>query len=245
MPRRKKAPAAQAPRRRSEAEVEREVAEDFNERQNLSLEGREELAEKLDEHNSLSPEISAGDVDAAWGVARQSGEETFTGHAPTPDQDRVDDLGAAAGLSYKDDEPLQYDKVARRDERRWELDARSGLAEQSMEEDVAAAEDEDDAADADDAPLRFWDLADDLDAEVEEELDDEDDEDEDDDEEEADEDDDALAVDEDELEAGTEVDEDELDDDELESDELEDDEFDDDLGLDELEDDDDDDDDDD
>ena len=54
-----------------------------------------------------------------------SGEETFTGHAPTPDQDVVDDLGAAAGLTYADDEPLQYDKIAHRDRRRWELDPRS------------------------------------------------------------------------------------------------------------------------
>jgi hypothetical protein len=176
MPRRKKTPEPERPPQVADAEVERDIAEDFQERQNLSGQGSQELADKLREHNSLSPELSAGDVDAAWDTARESGEETFTGHAPTPDQDRVDEMGAAAGLTYKDDEPLQYGKVSRRDERRWELEPRSGQAEQTMDEDGDEEEDdEDDAADADDAPLRFWDLADDLDAEVEEEYDDEDD----------------------------------------------------------------------
>jgi hypothetical protein len=185
MPRRKKSPEPERPPEVVDAEVEREIAEDFQERQNLSVEGSRALADKLREHNALSPELSAGDVDAAWDTARESGEETFTGHAPTPDQDRVDEMGAAAGLTYKDDEPLQYGKVALRDERRWELDPRSGQAEQAMDEEDDDEEDEDDAADADDAPLLFWDLADDLDAEVEEEDDDED-EDEDDEEEDAD-----------------------------------------------------------
>src|SRR5688572_22721337 len=85
MPRRKKAPEAEAPPAPQEAEVDREIAEDFRERQNMSEEGREGLARKLRAHNSLSPELSAGDVDAAWDYARESGEETFTGHAPTPD----------------------------------------------------------------------------------------------------------------------------------------------------------------
>lgn len=43
----------------------------------------------------------------------------------------VDDLGEAAGLTYADDEPLQYDKVAHRDQHRWELDSRSGQEEQA------------------------------------------------------------------------------------------------------------------
>jgi hypothetical protein len=241
MPRRKKAPEAVPPPARREAEVDREIAEDFQERQNMSEEGRDELARKLRNHHSVSPELSAGDIDAAWEKARVSGEETFTGHAPTPDQDQVDEMGAAAGLTYKDDEPLQYGKVARRDEHRWELDPRSGQAEQAMEEtDDDDEEDEDDAADTDDAPLRFWDLADDLDAEVEEEDEEDDDEDEDD---EAEEEDDItlLAEDEDELDVAVEA----TEDDELDSDldeDLEEDELDEDLeDLDDLDEEDDDD----
>ena len=225
MPRRKKTTREERPPEPSAAETNRQIAEDFQERQDFNEEGSDQLAEKLRNHNSLSPKLSAGDVDAAWDYARESGEETLGGHAPTPDQDRVDDLGAAAGLTYKDDEPLQYSKVSRRDERRWELDPRSGQAEQAMDETEAEDdEDEDDQADDDNAPLRFWDLADDLDAEVEEELDDEDEDEEDDEEDEEDE--DLAETLEDELgETGGDIEadeedelEDELDDEDLDSD---------------------------
>jgi hypothetical protein len=107
--------------------LSREVAEDFEERQGLAAGGTRELAEKLGQHTQLSPKISGGDVDAAWDFARMSGEETFTGHAPTPDQDVVDELGEAAGLTYRDNEPLNYGKVSARDEHRWELDPRSAM----------------------------------------------------------------------------------------------------------------------
>lgn len=180
MPRRKKStkPERQPEGTESEAreaEIDRDIADDFQERQALNAAGSRELADSLREHTALSPEDSAGDVDAAWDLARESGEEAFTGHAPTPDQDRVDDLGAAAGLTYTDDEPLHYSKVSRRDNQRWELDPRSGQEEQAMEE-PRTEEDEDD--DADNAPLRFWDLADDLDAEVDEDDEEDDDKDE-------------------------------------------------------------------
>jgi hypothetical protein len=203
----------------TDAKVDRDIVEDFQERQAMNGAGSRELADSLREHTSLSPEVSAGDVDAAWDLARASGEEAFTGHAPTPDQDRVDDLGAAAGLTYKDDEPLQYAKVSRRDDQRWELDARSGQEEQPMDEAEDGDEaDEDDEADADDAPLRFWDLADDLDAEVEEEYEDEDDDEDEDDEDtelirdaEVEDEDEAQELDESDL--GDETLDDELDDD--------------------------------
>ncbi len=238
MPRRKKAAETEPPPARANPDLDREIAEDFQERQNLSEEGRDQLARKLRDHNALSPALSAGDVDAAWDYARESGEETFTGHAPTPDQDRVDDMGAAAGLTYKDDEPLQYSKVAKRDDRRWELDARSGAEEQAMVEDPEDTEDEDDEVEADDAPLRFWDLADDLDAEVDDEED-EDDEEDDEEEEEEEGAETVVALD----GAEVEVDEVEEEEDDLEEDELEEDDLDSDLDedlLDEDEDEDDD-----
>lgn len=236
MPRRKKTPPEERPPELAEAEVNREIAEDFAERQDFNQEGSDQLAKKLRNHTSLSPELSAGDVDAAWDYGRESGEETLGGHAPTPDQDRVDDIGAAAGLTYKDDEPLQYGKVARRDERRWELEGRGDQA--AEEADDEEEPDEDDQADDDKAPLRFWDLADDLDAEVEEEYDDEEEDDEDEDEEDEG---GGLAEDED-LDADAEEAEDEddydSDDEALEEDELESDL--DDEGLDDLDDDEDD-----
>ena len=38
-------------------------------RQRLAVGGRETLLEELDEHNSLSPEITGGDMDASWQTA--------------------------------------------------------------------------------------------------------------------------------------------------------------------------------
>src|SRR5688572_6717952 len=83
-----------------------DVEADFAERQKLAVGGREELQEELDQHNSLSPEITGGDLDASWQTANQAGEETVGGSSPTPDQDIVEELGQAAGLVYRDDEPL-------------------------------------------------------------------------------------------------------------------------------------------
>ena len=74
-----------------------DIKEDFDERQNLAVGGRDELLEELDEHHSLSPQISGGDIDASWQTANGAGEETVGGSAPTPDQDQVDELGKAAG----------------------------------------------------------------------------------------------------------------------------------------------------
>jgi len=71
-----------------------------------------------------APVLSAGDVQAAWD--QDSGEETVGGSNPTPDQDQVDEIGRAAGLTYADTEPLHTtEKLERRDDNRWELDPAS------------------------------------------------------------------------------------------------------------------------
>jgi hypothetical protein len=103
-----------------------DIESEFAERQKLANGGREELLEELEEHNSLSPKLSGGDIDASWQTANQAGEETVGGSSPTPDQDVVDQLGDAAGLSYDDDEPLNSDaKILDRDRNRWELNPAS------------------------------------------------------------------------------------------------------------------------
>src|SRR5215208_2034029 len=122
-----------------------EIKADFAERQQLAVGGRDELLEELDEHNSLSPEISGGDLDASWQTGNVAGEEAVGGSAPTPDQDRVDELGAAAGLIYRDDEPLDSDaKILDRDRNRWELNPASA----KDEEDIEIEDDLDDLEDA-------------------------------------------------------------------------------------------------
>jgi hypothetical protein len=125
-----------------------DVEADFAERQMLAVGGRKELLQELDQHNSLSPEITGGDLDASWQTANQAGEETVGGSSPTPDQDIVEELGQAAGLVYRDDEPLDYDaKVLDRDRNRWELNPSSALddrEEDSDEEDLDELDELDD-----------------------------------------------------------------------------------------------------
>lgn len=112
-----------------------EILEDFSERQKLASGGRQKLEEKLNEHNSLNPTLSGGDVDAAWDDSVAGGEESVGGSAPTPDQDIVDELGEAAGLTYADDEPLDSDKkILDRDRHRWELDPASAEDDETEEE---------------------------------------------------------------------------------------------------------------
>lgn len=88
--------------------------------------GRAELEQKLHEHTSTSPALTAGDVDADWGSAESVGDEAPGGDNPTPDQDVVEEIGRALGVEYDDDEELQGgEEIAERDRRRWELDPAS------------------------------------------------------------------------------------------------------------------------
>lgn len=146
-----------------------DIKADFAERQGLGVSGRDELLEELDEHNSLSPDISGGDIDASWQTANVSGEEAVGGSVITPDQDVVDDLGAAAGLNYKDDEPLNSDaKILDRDRNRWELNPAS-----ADDEDELKDEDEDEEDDYDELDLEDLEELDELDEEDENDEEDE------------------------------------------------------------------------
>jgi hypothetical protein len=102
-----------------------EIETVFEDRQHLAAGGRKELQEELEEHHSKSPELSGGDLDADWQSTDVAGEEAVGGTAPTPDQDRVDELGQALGVTYEDDEPLGGEKIRERDRNRWELDLES------------------------------------------------------------------------------------------------------------------------
>jgi hypothetical protein len=88
--------------------------------------GGEELRAALSRHNEASPVLTAGDLDAKWEDAYAVGDEAPGGDNPTPDQDRVDDIGRALGVTYSGSEELRAsDKVAERDRHRWELDPAS------------------------------------------------------------------------------------------------------------------------
>jgi Family of unknown function (DUF6335) len=88
--------------------------------------GRHGMREARLQHNETSPELTGGDVDASWEDAYSTGDEAPGGDNPTPDQDRVDDIGKALGVQYEDSEELKAaDKISERDRHRWELDPAS------------------------------------------------------------------------------------------------------------------------
>ena len=88
--------------------------------------GHDELRAELRLHTETSPILTAGDVDAKWQDAYAVGDEAPGGDNPTPDQDRVDDIGKALGIEYEDGQELQGgDEVLERDRHRWEFDPAS------------------------------------------------------------------------------------------------------------------------
>jgi hypothetical protein len=94
--------------------------------------GRHEYAEKLREHTSTGPALTAGDIDADWEDAESVGDEAPGGDNPTPDQDVVDEIGKALGITYEDNEELKGgEELAERDRHRWELDPASREDEES------------------------------------------------------------------------------------------------------------------
>ncbi len=105
--------------------VDEEVKEIFDEDQQRDS-GARDLRNEMQAHTDESPKLSAGDVDADWRRADDVGEEAVGGTVPTPDQDQVDELGGAVGITYSDTEPLHTaDKLDQRDRDRWELDPAS------------------------------------------------------------------------------------------------------------------------
>lgn len=86
--------------------------------------GGREIEEQLREYSTYtSPELTGGDIDAGWQQAAMVGDEAIGGTAATPDQDIVDEVGAAVGLEMDDFAFLRTNEILeQRDDRRWELD---------------------------------------------------------------------------------------------------------------------------
>ena len=84
------------------------------------------LASRLRNNTAASPRDAGGDLDADWEDVNESGSETFAGDNPTPDQSLVEENAQAMGVSFEDNEELDFlDKIERRDRERFELDPRS------------------------------------------------------------------------------------------------------------------------
>lgn len=81
--------------------------------------------------------LYGGDVDVAQHQT-DGGEETVGGSSPTPDQDVVQELGNAVGITYEDNEPLRFgEKLTDRDSQRWELNPASSEDYQERLRDLA------------------------------------------------------------------------------------------------------------
>ena len=88
------------------------------------------LAQRLRNNTAASPRDAGGDLDAVWEDVNDSGSETVAGDNPTPDQSLVEENAAAMGVSYEDNEELEFiDKIERRDRERFELDENSKASE--------------------------------------------------------------------------------------------------------------------
>ena len=99
-------------------------------RVNLAEVGARRLQQTLQQHKPTGPELTGGDLDADWQAAESVGDEAVGGHAPTPDQSVVDELGHAIGFDEKEGElHTLEERAARRDHDRWELDRRSADTE--------------------------------------------------------------------------------------------------------------------
>lgn len=90
----------------------------------------EQLAQRLRNNTAASPRDAGGDLDATWEDVNDSGSETVAGDNPTPDQSLVEENASAIGVTYEDNEELEFiDKIERRDRDRYELDENSKASE--------------------------------------------------------------------------------------------------------------------
>jgi hypothetical protein len=88
------------------------------------------LAQRLRNNTSASPLDAGGDLDASWEDVNDSGSESVAGDNPTPDQSLVEENARALGVSYEDNEELEFiDKIEKRDRERFELEEGSKSTE--------------------------------------------------------------------------------------------------------------------
>ena len=88
------------------------------------------LADRLRNNTAASPADAGGDLDADWEDVNNSGSETVAGDNPTPDQSLVEENASAIGVTFEDNEELEFiEKVEKRDRDRYELDENSKASE--------------------------------------------------------------------------------------------------------------------
>jgi hypothetical protein len=88
--------------------------------------GSKKLAERLRDDSLADLQVTGGDVDAQFESAQFSGDESAVSSMPTPENNQVEEIGAAMGINYADGEELKAgEKERERDQHRWELDPAS------------------------------------------------------------------------------------------------------------------------
>jgi Family of unknown function (DUF6335) len=94
------------------------------------------LADEVERHTETSPRLTGGDVDAAWDQAASVGDEAVGGSTATPDQDVVDELGAALGVAQEPDAEVVTtgEILGERDRHRWRIEREIALEEREGEE---------------------------------------------------------------------------------------------------------------
>lgn len=90
------------------------------------------LAAEVAIHTETSPRLTGSDLDADWQGAYANGDEAVGGSVATPDQDIVDEIGAALGVPRDADaELVTCDEILRsRDRHRWHLERDAALEDE-------------------------------------------------------------------------------------------------------------------
>ena len=88
--------------------------------------GAAKLAHRLQTDGLADPVVTGGDVDTQLEGAQFSGDESAVSSMPSPEHNVVDDIGRSMGVTYQDNEELNFgEKERSRDKKRWELDPAS------------------------------------------------------------------------------------------------------------------------
>lgn len=84
------------------------------------------LAHRMKDDPMADSTVTGGDPDVQWEGAQFSGDESAVSSMTSPEQNEVDQIGRAMGVTYQDNEELNFgEKEHSRDVKRWELDPAS------------------------------------------------------------------------------------------------------------------------
>jgi hypothetical protein len=88
--------------------------------------GSRKLAERLKNDPLADLVVTGGDLDADFEQAQFTGDESAVSSMPTPENNDVENIGRAMGVTYQENEELKAgEKERSRDKHRWELDPAS------------------------------------------------------------------------------------------------------------------------